>query len=639
MGLSASQARLLSLTNRQHTIENQAQAYQERKVLLANNSDAVYKKYVHALDNNMLKTIQTNTDNGDATWINGTLNNLMRNGTANNTSGNVFYIQDLATGKLYMPENMSYETITSKDDHTVKTGDIKLSTALSNVTGTTLEEQARSFAEQFGVTYTKTDVNEDKVINYQNAVNLGWDKALGGATDADNDAVYEAYYEAKAKDTDRSELANSALACLPTKNANGMYMSYTANGDLYKTYRRFAKDIVNKFGTVDATTKKVTANSGSPYTSQELNIIRASLNVYDSLIKSVQSKFPEKAYTEETTSGPFSSTKDYISKLYDLKAEYSVSSTEKANYAEVGFTDDTAWADKTYGEGAQFSIMLNGGEVTATGKKGEINVTNVFNRGRIEKKTDITYVDQVEKFNVYDETDVTGQIFSSMLGSYKSFGAALSDIFERVGSETLYADTVLKDNGITGEDIDNYRLYKQYKADYKDYMASEKVYEYTPSDKSKADQYEQIYMALVSCGKSNTTAGAVSGKREDERFKIYASNGYIACNDDRAKNLTWVSNMIQNAQVIINSWDSENSMLSKTSPSLNTKLRQVKDNSKIEEASQQYEEELAEIKQKDNAYDTKLEQLETERNAIDTEVQSLKDIINANIEKHFKAFG
>ena len=74
-------------------------------------------------------------------------------------------------------------------------------------------------------------------------------------------------------------------------------------------------------------------------------------------------------------------------------------------------------------------------------------------------------------------------------------------------------------------------------------------------------------------------------------------------------------------------------------PSLNTKLRQVKDNSKIEEASQQYEEELAEIKQKDNAYDTKLEQLETERNAIDTEVQSLKDIINANIEKHFKAFG
>lgn len=50
MGLSSSQARMLTLTARQHSIEYQAQRVQAMKLQLANESDQVYKNYLERLD-------------------------------------------------------------------------------------------------------------------------------------------------------------------------------------------------------------------------------------------------------------------------------------------------------------------------------------------------------------------------------------------------------------------------------------------------------------------------------------------------------------------------------------------------------------------------------------------------------------
>ncbi len=50
MGLSASQARLLTLTSRQHAIEYKAQKLEAEKLQLANDSDQVYNTYLQRLD-------------------------------------------------------------------------------------------------------------------------------------------------------------------------------------------------------------------------------------------------------------------------------------------------------------------------------------------------------------------------------------------------------------------------------------------------------------------------------------------------------------------------------------------------------------------------------------------------------------
>ena len=56
MGMASSQARLLSLTSRQHSIELKAQVLQAQKLQLANDSDAAYDNYVKTLDATKLQT-------------------------------------------------------------------------------------------------------------------------------------------------------------------------------------------------------------------------------------------------------------------------------------------------------------------------------------------------------------------------------------------------------------------------------------------------------------------------------------------------------------------------------------------------------------------------------------------------------
>ncbi len=64
MGMSSSQARLLSLTARQHNIELKTQRLQADKLRMANESDNAYKAYLNAMDatkTNALITLQDGT--------------------------------------------------------------------------------------------------------------------------------------------------------------------------------------------------------------------------------------------------------------------------------------------------------------------------------------------------------------------------------------------------------------------------------------------------------------------------------------------------------------------------------------------------------------------------------------------------
>ena len=62
MGMAASQARLLTITARMHDVEYQAQSIQSAKIQLANQEDAVYQRYLEALD---ATTFTVKDDNGN----------------------------------------------------------------------------------------------------------------------------------------------------------------------------------------------------------------------------------------------------------------------------------------------------------------------------------------------------------------------------------------------------------------------------------------------------------------------------------------------------------------------------------------------------------------------------------------------
>ena len=73
-----------------------------------------------------------------------------------------------------------------------------------------------------------------------------------------------------------------------------------------------------------------------------------------------------------------------------------------------------------------------------------------------------------------------------------------------------------------------------------------------------------------------------------------------------------------------------------TNFSLNTIIKEVTDNSKTEQASQDYEAAMDKINNKDTTYDTVLSTLETERNSIKTEIDALNNVMKNNVDKNFK---
>lgn len=88
MGLAASQARLLTLTSRMHSIEYKAQKLEAEKLQLANDSDQVYNTYLNALDATKVQYRFVN-DDGSTAFTNATFADLKNAGFLFSVNGTI----------------------------------------------------------------------------------------------------------------------------------------------------------------------------------------------------------------------------------------------------------------------------------------------------------------------------------------------------------------------------------------------------------------------------------------------------------------------------------------------------------------------------------------------------------------------
>ena len=100
MGMSSSQARLLSLTARQHNVEYKAQKLQAEKLQMANDSDRVYNTYLTALNATKIQARVSDKWEGD-TFRDATLA-MLEHGVLNNpdetVASNTLFLQDTSSG-------------------------------------------------------------------------------------------------------------------------------------------------------------------------------------------------------------------------------------------------------------------------------------------------------------------------------------------------------------------------------------------------------------------------------------------------------------------------------------------------------------------------------------------------------------
>lgn len=152
MGMSSSQARLLTLTARQHSIEHKAQKIQADKLRLANESDRVYNDYLEALDATKIQYKSINND-GTPTYIDATMN-AMQNGIIGNwngeTSNEILFLQGLDGKVLITPAVAQKYGLTSTATETRD-----MDTFIEQTTGKTKSERP---------TYGFRDVPDTSVI-------------------------------------------------------------------------------------------------------------------------------------------------------------------------------------------------------------------------------------------------------------------------------------------------------------------------------------------------------------------------------------------------------------------------------------------------------------------------------------------
>lgn len=119
MGMAASQARLLTLTARLHDVEFEAQSIQQAKLALADQEDAVYQKYLNALDatcitGTMIQGSETVTIPATFRNLCGGWDNMLSVGS----NGIAFGIVNQSSGKLYVNQNIydAYNNYKGNDD-------------------------------------------------------------------------------------------------------------------------------------------------------------------------------------------------------------------------------------------------------------------------------------------------------------------------------------------------------------------------------------------------------------------------------------------------------------------------------------------------------------------------------------------
>lgn len=145
---------------------------------------------------------------------------------------------------------------------------------------------------------------------------------------------------------------------------------------------------------------------------------------------------------------------------------------------------------------------------------------------------------------------------------------------------------------------------------------------FTANTQAEKDYYINLFIALI-----------------DNDKKAY----YDPKLDQKAKDYEWLTNMVENGELIIHKYNTEagddlKGAWTEVSLSTDIMLQEVADEKELKKAEATYEAETTKINRKDAQYDTLLSQTETERTAIKTEMEELKSVAKENIDKTFKLF-
>ena len=187
---------------------------------------------------------------------------------------------------------------------------------------------------------------------------------------------------------------------------------------------------------------------------------------------------------------------------------------------------------------------------------------------------------------------------------------------------------------------------------------TQNAFEFTINDKDKGQWYVNLWYMMNGSEsankiKSNTNSDGETIYGIDDNAKKTSAQNYKVIEDELLTSTDWLQFALKNGIVTLSqaSYFNPAEDSAKTSeytaegfywsqkPYTNASdIISVQDDAAIARAEVKYKNATTEIENKDKKYDQDLKKLDTQHNALQTEYESLKNVIDKNVERSFKAF-
>ena len=616
MGLSSSQARLLSLTGRMHDIEYKAQKLEAQKLQMANESAHVYQEYEDALNKTKIQLKQIGSD-GNIQFIDATYNNLIAAGYKLSTSGvlavskaDLDYFNTTADGN-------AIEFACLKSGYCQKSGNkIVLSSDTSKVC---IFTQAQLKA-QAGTTDTKVLMTDINVTESMGTLQGTLDGNGHTLTSTVNNTVFTELSGATVKNINlvfnnsKGGLAHTATGNTTIDNVNlsgGMTVTSrpkenhsTATGALIDTVQSGAAiNISNVTSNTDIEAVNINYVGGLVGQNNGGQITISNANVTGNISGGNQVGGilgGQGWYSDE-----LSAYNNISATISNVSFEGSVTASRGIAGGLVG----VSWSNLTIENSCSDASVEATNTVEGASAGGIVgSVCPKTSNVKIEIDNCYSTDKDIYAKGTTDDCNYEGSIIGSINNGSQSYPEVTNctsyNTTDKISGADSFGD--LDDMSATpNEDIVN-----NVDAGLSD--GASLNLKYSPEGKSGYSHYYEIGKAIES------------------------GNYFLI--EGRENDSNWLAEMINNAFIMLSKFDVNTGNYYDVNVATDTNLQEVSSDVDLRKAEAKYEADMRKINNKDKKFDTDIAALEQERNAIKTEMDTLKTVAKDNVDRTFKLF-
>ena len=605
MGLSASQARLLSITKRLSNNELASEIIAKNKLALAGNNTIARDKYIQALDSTKMEYVSYN-GNGIQDSVALTFNSintyspLKNQYQIRNSEGQVMVNRTDAAN--FNKSNSLYEFLAcyglfdgGLDDFNKRMAEY--------------DAQMRDYSSQMDKYNAEKAEFEKEQEDYANALNA-WNERYNAYQDQLN--KYNADYEQYLKDLEEYE---------KNKNLPHLYNDFT-NAVINNSHYSAAKygdpgcflHVLNKFFNYDGVNNS-SCGSGAPY----MTSVGVALTS-DMFFETEWYDMPELKPIQDAMRDYES---DYVCDGIDVGTDGTKNLYEVAR--ENGVTPSI------YEKLVSDFIEIDNGDGTYEYQKKTL----------MQKTIDMYYViansTQIQSSRGFGPGTFTIANVSELLTNFVE--GDMRGLDPEEPEEPKF-------DGEPPEPFDEEppKMKVAYPTEPEKPVYTEKIL-----DKPLAQWYTNLWYAMDGSDLSDALYSIYDENADFDYFTVpnnvkasnEYSNYYKVINDDLASDSNWLQFALTNGLVTLshaglrtdNNIRWEGIEFSSTSD-----IREVEDSAKIAKAEAEYTSSLKEIEAQDKQYDLQLKKLDTEHTELKQEVESIKNVMSKNVERSFTVF-